>query len=714
MSDIADIQQDGQLNFVARRKIFRSNEAEFFFLNNAYLNAYIQLLKGIRQRGGLFVLTGEAGIGKTFLLRKLENESPTNIKLVFCYSTNLDYENLIAVICGQLGVGAAGYPLSDRIAALKEYLKTNSERRMGLALLIDDAHHLGQDVLDNLIASFSSELQSNCALRIVLSGTPILEEILKRIGVVRGPATAILQIRLEPMISTDVATYISRQIKGAGSLNVDSLFSPLAIQKITRYTGGIPRLINTLCERALLITQLDKETTVSIASIDETAHELMLKEHEVIADGVATNFLDEIQFNDKTRLKSSLSVGSGSNHPHGDTEKIFSESLLMDKPDMDLDETINESIFQNIIDYPVTAVSFSASSSDGVNQFVCSTTPTVQSKYSDNELSRSSLVENILRDEFRENMIMTTRWDDFKIDGKHLGLFELPKLQFLSLIFFAILAGLLGGVGSIYLFRQTPVPIPAASPAPTPAFEVSKQASSFMQQAPIPGPIHDRDSGHDSSQVSASTFSVSPTSTTSSPLGVSTSGSVEPVQASKPEVSANPGSTSLSPSIVEPKPPARPVTISATPSPRAGLGSSSPISASAAVAASPVAESETPPASQPSSGETVSETPLISSYMSSGDAFMARGDVASARLFYLEAAKIGFPAGMAAVGKTYDPIVLNRLGIRGFLADSGKAVEWYVKAEKAGYAETAEYLQELRRWIAGSSPIKDAAVRESQ
>jgi hypothetical protein len=100
--------------------------------------------------------------------------------------------------------------------------------------------------------------------------------------------------------------------------------------------------------------------------------------------------------------------------------------------------------------------------------------------------------------------------------------------------------------------------------------------------------------------------------------------------------------------------------------------------------------------------------------MSSGDAFMARGDVASARLFYLEAAKIGFPAGMAAVGKTYDPIVLNRLGIRGFLADSGKAVEWYVKAEKAGYAETAEYLQELRRWIAGSSPIKDAAVRESQ
>ena len=72
MSDIADIQQDGQLNFVARRKIFRSNEAEFFFLNNAYLNAYIQLLKGIRQRGGIFVLTGEAGIGKAFLLRKLE------------------------------------------------------------------------------------------------------------------------------------------------------------------------------------------------------------------------------------------------------------------------------------------------------------------------------------------------------------------------------------------------------------------------------------------------------------------------------------------------------------------------------------------------------------------------------------------------------------------------------------------------------------------
>ena len=76
---------------------------------------------------------------------------------------------------------------------------------------------------------------------------------------------------------------------------------------------------------------------------------------------------------------------------------------------------------------------------------------------------------------------------------------------------------------------------------------------------------------------------------------------------------------------------------------------------------------------------------------------MERGDIASARLFYLEAVKSGFPAAMFAVGKTYDPIELKRLGIKGFPAEPDKAAEWYMKAEKAGHAEAGEFLVRLKQ-----------------
>jgi len=100
MNDMFDVQQNLGLD----RKIFNVCGTEFYFLNNAYSNAYSQLLKGIHQHGGLFLLTSEPGMGKTLLLHKLENQQLDNIKFIFCDSANLAYEDLITVICNKLGM----------------------------------------------------------------------------------------------------------------------------------------------------------------------------------------------------------------------------------------------------------------------------------------------------------------------------------------------------------------------------------------------------------------------------------------------------------------------------------------------------------------------------------------------------------------------------------------------------------------------------------
>jgi len=128
---------------------------------------------------------------------------------------------------------------------------------------------------------------------------------------------------------------------------------------------------------------------------------------------------------------------------------------------------------------------------------------------------------------------------------------------------------------------------------------------------------------------------------------------------------------------------------------------SEPTTETVAPVATPVVENEKTPAaksvSTENSIEAEPEASRVSSYMTSGDAYMERGDIASARLFYLEAVKSGFPAAMFAVGKTYDPIELKRLGIKGFPAEPDKAAEWYMKAEKAGYAEASEFLVRLKQ-----------------
>ena len=258
MSERVDGQSSGQQGLEERNEILQNAAPEFFFLNNAYLNTYIQLLKNIRHHGGLFLLTGTHGLGKTFLLRKLESAAPENIKFIFIDTVNLNYESLIARLYDQLGLGQTErhLPSQNQSSVLKDYLNEGSSQRASVALLIDDAQTLGEAGLAHLIALFDWTLPERRAPRIVLSGSPELQEMVARIEIGQSIAARRLNVRLEPLAENDVATYISHQLNTVATPEMNPLFSRWAIQKITRLTGGVPRLINTLCDRAFSLAQL--------------------------------------------------------------------------------------------------------------------------------------------------------------------------------------------------------------------------------------------------------------------------------------------------------------------------------------------------------------------------------------------------------------------------------------------------------------------------
>lgn len=560
---------DTPMDFGFRHKPFNTTEADFFFINTSYLDAYIQLLEGIRQHRGLLVLTGKAGIGKTLLLRKLANEAPANIKFVYCYSTNLDFDNLLTVISNQLGVVISEQEFSERLKSLNEYFNDCFIDGIDIALLIDDAHHLSEEVLNSLLALSHLEYGGGHTVQIVLSGMPLLEEVLAKTQVFHTYLDSAVHIQLKPLAAADVIGFVSRQVQNADGPAIESLFPLSVIERIDHYTNGIPRLINTLCERALLITQIEGHTVVSIAAVDEAASELILKNKEIILSPV-------------TDLFSLEATRTGS---FSQAKRI--EKLLAKSENFISDET-------------------------------------------------QSIARPVAADE-PETYTPTVILDSIQYKKKH------SKIQLVLLVLLALLAGLLGGTGSIYLY-----PLLSGRMSPNDKIELS---------TPVSIPV----------QPAATTESV-------------------PVDAA----------------------------VSVSPDPKANLPKASlelsPVSMPPTEVTQSVTQIELPPTPPSPSMSRPFEESSISFYMNNGDLLLTQGDVASARLYYEAAANAGFATAITAIGKTYDPVVLGELGIKGFHAEPIKAVEWYLKGEKIGNPENTERLNELRRWLSESPVLEENEV----
>jgi general secretion pathway protein A len=253
-------------------------DPRFFYTNPSYQEAYASLLYGIYERRGFIVLTGEIGTGKTTLLRRLMENMEPNIRFVFFYNTTLSFAELLDFICDELELPIKEAGRLQKIQALNQFLMDQLARGGMVVLLIDEAQNLGEEVLENLRLLSNLETSTEKLLQVVMVGQPEFETKLNQPELRQLKQRIAIQSRLERLDDEEVGPYITYRLSAVGYKR-HQLFTPDAVQEIAYYTKGFPRLINILCDNALLIAYATSQKRITANIIREAAGDLRLELH---------------------------------------------------------------------------------------------------------------------------------------------------------------------------------------------------------------------------------------------------------------------------------------------------------------------------------------------------------------------------------------------------------------------------------------------------
>ena len=227
----------------------------FVYLSKNHREAFAHLLYGIQQRVGFLSLTGEVGTGKTTVLRTLLGQlDESHYRMALIFNPCLDSLGLLQVIHQELAIpfDPEGANLVRLYDSLNGFLLQQQEAGKTVVLVIDEAQNLNVAVLEQLRLLSNLETETEKLLQTVLVGQPELDQILERNDLRQLRQRLVVRYRLGAMDAIDTVAYVKHRLRIAGAKEVD-IFSKTAHAKIYRFSRGTPRLVNILCDRALLV-----------------------------------------------------------------------------------------------------------------------------------------------------------------------------------------------------------------------------------------------------------------------------------------------------------------------------------------------------------------------------------------------------------------------------------------------------------------------------
>ena len=253
-------------------------DPRFLYMSARHREALAHLLYGLGDGGGFVQLTGEVGTGKTTICRCLLEQIPDNVDLAVVLNPKVTAIELIATVCDELGINydADNVSIKSLTDVLNRYLLDAYARGRHTVLIIDEAQNLSADVLEQVRLLTNLETSTQKLLQIILIGQPELRTLLAREDMRQLAQRVTARYHLEPISREETGAYIRHRLQICGSSQ--TVFNRRAVDRIQHLSGGIPRLINVLCDRSMLGAFVEGRSQVDAKVVKKAASEVLAED----------------------------------------------------------------------------------------------------------------------------------------------------------------------------------------------------------------------------------------------------------------------------------------------------------------------------------------------------------------------------------------------------------------------------------------------------
>ncbi len=248
-------------------------DPHYFYISEGHREALAHLMYGINSDGGFVLLTGEVGTGKTTVCRCLIEQMPEDCEVAFILNPKLSSVELLAAICDEFRIS---YPkgtetVKDLVARINDFLFLIHETDRKAVLIIEEAQNLSVEVLEQIRLLTNLETSQRKLLQIIMLGQPELKKTLARPELRQLSQRITARYHLGPLAKHEIAAYVNHRLSVAGLVRGELFPSPV-MNMLYGLTNGVPRLINVICDRALLgaytqgIESVDKKREITVGA----------------------------------------------------------------------------------------------------------------------------------------------------------------------------------------------------------------------------------------------------------------------------------------------------------------------------------------------------------------------------------------------------------------------------------------------------------------
>ncbi|MCM8790281.1 MAG: XrtA-associated ATPase [Candidatus Omnitrophica bacterium] len=250
-----------------------TSDPNFLYLSRVHREAFSHLLYGIKERKGFLEITGEVGAGKTTLCRALLSKLDKNTKSAFIFNSTLPEMQLLQAILEDYGLVVEGRSKVSLLKQLNRFLIEELTKGNNVILIIDEAQNLKPSILEEIRMLSNLETDKEKLFQIILVGQPELKNKLNSPGLRQLRQRIAVRFHITPLEKDEVGEYIYHRLNVAGSSG-QIVFAPDAVECIHRFSGGIPRLINMVCDKAMLTAYVKETRTITLPIVEKSIQEL--------------------------------------------------------------------------------------------------------------------------------------------------------------------------------------------------------------------------------------------------------------------------------------------------------------------------------------------------------------------------------------------------------------------------------------------------------